>query len=153
MSEDANVLLPTEETAEKLEIEIQSLKDELITKKYLVDADAATIDKYIKFIENKAMWKYSESVGVMQVYADLITARDEGMTNNTKGLMLNNNALEALNYFYSLVSGKGYRDAKNYLDQVKPIIGALTVAKDEHDKVNALEFQLISLREGLANCS
>lgn len=143
-------LVPNKKEADKLEAEIIAMRQDAETKKYLVEASPEAIDNMVKYIETTAPWKYSEAVGIVQVHADLTAAIEEAKIAKIKGIMLNNVALEAMNYFYSLGHGVGLQSATEYLAQVRPLADALLVAKTQLEEINKKEFELSALREGLA---
>lgn len=138
------------ELVAKLENELAELKKEFNEKLFLVKVSPEVAKKIHDFIILKAKWKYSESVGIIQINEELEKAMKQTNQLGFEGLMLSNLTLEAINYFYSTTEGVGLIQAKDFLEQVKPLSEALTEAQKFTEKINTKEFELASAREGIS---
>ena len=84
------------------EKELDAYREELTTKKYLVDLKKEDIKTSIDFMNNDAQWKFTESLGIGEVTKDLETS----LKKNGK-IFISAVATEALYYYLSKVEGTG----------------------------------------------
>jgi GTPase involved in cell partitioning and DNA repair len=135
---------------EKAEQDLESFKKELESKKYLIDIDKSDILKLKNFNENDATWKFTESLGVIEVKKDLDKAVKEGK------LYISSVAIEAIYYYLSKVEGKGkstnassFDDVKDYIRVLKAITGGMERVRADNDKLQNAEFVVAARREGI----
>lgn len=135
---------------DKADQELADLRKELESKKYLIDIDKADIAKLKNFNENDAPWKFTESLGVIEVEKDLAKAVKEGK------LYIGAIAIEAIYYYMSKVEGKGkttnataFEDVKDYIRILKAVTGGMERVKADNDKLRNAEFVVAARREGI----
>jgi hypothetical protein len=139
-----------QEALEKSTKELEAYRKELETKKYLADIGKTGIDALVNFIKLEAPWKFTESIGIKEVYTDLLLCAKNGK------LFLNALAFEALYFYLSRVEGKGLTVSSSailtvdeYLDILKNINIVRNVIAQENEKLKGLEFIVASRAEGI----
>ena len=135
------------ESAEK---ELEAIKNNLASKKYLIDIKKEDIVKLQKFNDNDAPWKFTESLGVVEVEKDLKKAAKDG------NLYIGAVAIEAIYYYLSKVEGKGkttntvaFENVEDYIRVLKAITSGMEKVKMDNDKLRNAEFIVASRREGI----
>lgn len=135
------------EAAEK---ELESLKKEVESRKYLIDLDKGDIEVLSNFIEKDAPWKFTESLGILEVEKEMKKSLKEGK------LFTGALAIEAIYYYLSKVEGKGntpnaesFGSASTYIRIVKAITTGVEKVKVDNEKVRNAEFIVAARREGI----
>jgi len=135
---------------EEAEKNLESLKKEMESKKYLVDLDSKGINLLNNFIMNDAPWKFTESLGIVEVEKAMKKAVKE------KKLFSDAVAIEAIYYYLSKVEGNGrntsataFHSIDEYLTVLKAISGTIERIKQDTEKVRNAEFVLAARREGI----
>jgi len=135
---------------DKAEQELEAIRKELESKKYLIDIDKTDIAKLADFIENDAPWKFTEALGIIEVEKDLAKAVKEGK------LYIGAIVIEAIYYYMSKVEGKGkttgaiaFTFVKDYIRILKAITGGMERAKADNEKLRNAEFVVAARREGI----
>lgn len=132
------------------EEELQAFKRELETKKYLVDLKVDDIKSILNYMRTDAPWKFTESLGVLEVVGELTECVKKGK------MFMTAISIEALYFYLSKVEGKGMNvdgsigSLESYLKMLKAINVVRTVILNENEKLKELEFIAASRREGLA---
>jgi hypothetical protein len=133
---------------------LEALRKEQETKKYLVDLEKAEIETLNKFILEDASWKFTESLGILEVEKDLKNAVKNGK------LFVGAVTVEAIYYYMSKVEGNGkktnakaFSDTANYIKVLKGISGALERIKADTEKVRQAEFVVAARKEGIEPAS
>lgn len=129
--------------------DLEKLKADIESKKYLVDVDKKDIEMLKSFIANDAAWKFTESLGIKEVQKELNTLKDGKLF--TKAL-----AIEAIYYYMSKVEGKGekptttaFANIDDYLRCLKAITNAIERIKADSEKLREAEFVLAARQEGI----
>jgi hypothetical protein len=129
--------------------DLEDLRKELDTKKYLVDVDTKDIEMLKSFIANDATWKFTESLGIKEVQKELNDLKDGKLF--TKAL-----AIEAIYYYMSKVEGAGekpntvaFPNIDDYLRCLKAITNAVERIKADSEKIREAEFILAARQEGI----
>lgn len=142
-----NFQLAALETAEK---ELMDLEKEMSSKKYLVDLSKDDVKMLDNFIKTDAPWKFTESLGIIEVEKSLKEAVKDGKI-YTSAL-----AIEAIYYYMSKVEGKGktpdatsFKKAEDYIRILKGITGAMEKVKIDNEKVKNAQFVVAARREGI----
>ena len=128
-----------------LEDQVKDLKEKTEKKVYAVKFSAALLTTLIDFVENRAEWAQTESLGVIEVHKILSGIKKEGVKDNT--IFLGSLPLEATHYFLSKTRGKGLKEAQNFIDLFKPVSIALEEVKRDAEAIQSLEDQVKDLKE------
>ena len=135
------------EAAEK---ELETIKKEIESKKYLLDLDKKDLQTLNNFITTSAPWKFTESLGILEVEKEMKKAIKEGK------LFTTSVAIEAIYYYMSKVEGKGktpdatsFKKAEDYIRILKGITGAMEKVKIDNEKVKNAQFVVAARREGI----
>ena len=129
--------------------DLDTLRSEIESKKYLVDVDKKDIEMLKSFIVNDATWKFTESLGIKEVQKELNVLTDGKLF--TKAL-----AIEAIYYYMSKVEGAGekpntlaFPNIDDYLRCLKAITNAVERIKADSEKIREAEFILAARQEGI----
>jgi hypothetical protein len=135
------------EAAEK---ELTDLENEMAAKKYLVDISKDDVKMLDNFIKEDAPWKFTESLGIVEVEKSLKEAVKDGKIFTTSL------AIEAIYYYMSKVEGKGktpnatsFKKAEDYIRILKGITSAMEKVKVDNEKVKNAQFVVAARREGI----
>jgi hypothetical protein len=135
---------------EKAEQELEAIKNELASKKYLIDIKKEDIVRLQNFNTNDAPWKFTESLGVIEVEKDLQKAAKDG------NLYIGAIAIEAIYYYLSKVEGKGkttnataFENVDDYIRVLKAVTGGMEKVKADNDKLRHAEFVAAARKEGI----
>lgn len=132
------------------EKDLENLGKELESKKYLVDIDKNGIATLSTFINEDAPWKFTESLGVIEVDKEMQIALKKGK------LFTSSLAIEAIYYYLSKVEGKGrgtdtkaFSSVEQYTKMLKNITNALERVKADNEKYKQAQFVVAARREGI----
>lgn len=126
------------EMVEQLTAKIDAKQKELETKKYIIEGGAPAGEMLSSFLKEKAQWKFSESLGIIESVSQLETAIESIKKGKGKELFVPALALEAIYYFLTKVEGKGLTEAKEYVEILKPISDALGRSKQDRTEIDQL---------------
>lgn len=121
-----------------LDRKISEKENELQTKKYVVEGKAEVGETILTFLKEKAQWKFSESLGIVESVRQLEDAVKAVKTKKTSELMLQSLSLEAVYYFLTKVEGVGLDDANAYIKILKPVSDALGRSKQDRQDIDQL---------------
>jgi hypothetical protein len=131
------------------EKELEDLRKELSTKKYLLEVDKRGVELLKTFIVNDAVWKFTEALGIVEVTKELDTIKDGK-------LFIKALAIEAIYYYMSKVEGTGtkpvgsaFPSIAEYLRILKAITAGVERVKADNEKLNNAEFVLAARLEGI----
>lgn len=135
------------EAAEK---ELETLRKEVEETKYLVDLSGEDLKDLNNFICENAPWKFTESLGIIEVEKAMKKAVKDGK------LFTDAVAIEAIYYYLSKVEGNGKKtnasaisSIDTYLRILKAITGTIERIKANTERVRQAEFVVASRREGI----
>ena len=135
---------------EEAEKQLESLRKEHSTKKYLIDLKKDDIVLLSEFISTDAPWKFTECLGIVEVAKELDTCVKSGK------LLTSAVAVEAIYYYMSKVEGKGNTTNSNsfvklndYLRVLKAITTGLEKIKADSEILKNAEFVVAARREGI----
>jgi hypothetical protein len=138
------------EALAKAQMELDTFRAELETKKYLADVDAKGIQALAGFMKNEAPWKFTESLGIKEVQKELDACQKSGK------LFMNAISYEALYFYLSKMEGKGehvvseaIKTLDEYLEILKSINVVRNVIANENEKLKHMEFVVASRAEGI----
>ena len=127
------------EMVKKLTEKIEAKEKEIENKKYIIEGGSKTADALVKFLKEKASWKFSEALGVIESTNQIENANREILKGKTKELLVPALALEAIYYFLTKVEGKGLDEAASYVnDLLKPVTDALGRSKNDRTEIDHL---------------
>ena len=128
---------------------LDASREKLKTKVYAVQFDSKEhIDAFQSFMENEAEWKEKEALGVMEICRILDDLKKEGIKDNI--LYMTALPLEASHYFLSKRTGRGLSEAKSFISMLKPLEGALQLAKSDSQEYQDLEKALAAAQQGIS---
>jgi hypothetical protein len=138
------------EALEKAENELNDLRNELETKKYLIDLKKEDINLLNSFNTNDAPWKFTECLGVVELEKELNASVKSGK------LYISAMPIEAIYYYLSKVEGKGnttntttFTDVKDYIRVLKAVTNGIERVKADTERLRQAEFVVASRREGI----
>lgn len=118
---------------------IEQKEKAVVSKLYLIEGEEKVADAVIDFIQNKAQWKFSESLGIMECIRQVTEAKANITKKKTKQFLIPSLALEAIYYFLTKVEGVGITQANDYVNNLlKPISDALSRAKSDREEIDQL---------------
>jgi hypothetical protein len=143
-----------EQNSIDMDAKIQSAKTALEThqaslknKQYAVSSNDLHLALLLDFFEREAKWNGMEALGVTQVKQKLEKIKENGLKDGF--FYLGKLELDAISFFHSSGSGKGYASATNFITMIKPFNEPLKEAKADIDKLNRLETELAAAEEGI----
>jgi hypothetical protein len=123
---------------EFLDRKIKEKEADLQTKKYVIEGKAEVGETIATFLKEKAQWKFSESLGIIESVRQVEEAVKAVKTKKTSELMLQSLSLEAVYYFLTKVEGTGLDEAAAYIKILKPISDALGRSKQDRQDIDQL---------------
>lgn len=127
---------------------LENARKRISTKVYAVQFESMYhINQFVDFMENDAAWKEKESLGVIEICKVLDNLKSDGIKNNI--LYLQALPLEASHYFISKQSGKGLKEAKEFISLLKPFEQGLESAKADAQEIQELERELAAAQQGI----
>jgi hypothetical protein len=125
-----------------------SAKKKLSIKVYAVQFENADlIAQYTNYMTNEAQWREKEALGVIEICKVIEELKKDGIKNNI--LYMQALPLEASHYFISKQSGKGLKEAKDFIQLLKPFEQALESAKSDAREIQDLEKELAAAQQGI----
>lgn len=134
----------------QLSDKINEKKEELAKKVYIVEGKVPTAEKLVKFLENDAQWKFTESMGILEAVKEIEKTIAEVKKGKSKEISFNPLVIEATYYFLTKVEGKGLNEAKYYYEElIKPVSDALSRSKGDRQILDQMERDLATLETAL----
>jgi hypothetical protein len=149
--EPENSLVDFQKTAlETAENDLENLRKEIQTKKYLIDLKKEDIVLLEKFNKLDAPWKFTECLGIVEVEKELALAVKSGK------LYIGSIAIEAMYYYMSKVEGTGkntnteaFKSVDDYIRVLKSLTLGMERVKADNEKLRQSEFVVAARREGI----
>ena len=130
------------------EIKLNEAREENSKKVYAVKFDSLKhLESFFDFITNEAEWKEREALGVIEICKLIENIKKEKIKDNT--IFFNAIPLEASYYFLTKKSGKGLKEAQNFISIMKPLGVALEMAKQDASIITGLEKELAAAQQGI----
>jgi hypothetical protein len=150
-AEPTNTLTVFQQSAlDAAEKELETMRKELNTKKYLIDVKKEDIALLVKFNEKDAEWKFTECLGILEVEKQLNIAVKEGKLYTTAV------AIEAMYYYLSKIEGRGkgtdteaFTSIVDFIRVLKAITNGVERIKADNEKLRNQEFIVAARREGI----
>ena len=122
-----------------LTAKIEKAEKDLTTKLYIVEGGKVAGESISDFLTNKAQWKFSEALGVVEAVKQVNDSIDKIKTGKTKEFMITSLPLEAIYYFMTKAEGTGLAEAESFvLSVLKPVTDALQRSKQDRDVLDQL---------------
>jgi hypothetical protein len=122
-----------------LTAKIDKAEKDLTTKLYIVEGGKVAGESISDFLTNKAQWKFSEALGVVEAVKQVNDSLDKIKTGKTKEFMITSLPLEAIYYFMTKAEGTGLLEAETFvLSVLKPVTDALQRSKQDRDVLDQL---------------
>ncbi len=138
------------EALENAEKELDTLRDEITKKKYLIDLSKSDIVLLNDFNNNDAPWKFTECLGVVEIEKELKESIKSGK------LYIGAMPIEAIYYYLSKVEGTGkttntttFKNLEDYIRVLKAITTGMERMKIDNEKLRNAEFVVAARREGI----
>ena len=128
---------------------VAKFEKDLETRKYLIEGQEHIASLLLDFIDNKAEWKFSEALGIVETSKQISEILEAIRKGKTKEVMVSHLALEALYYFMSKSAGSGLDSAKQFVFLLKPISDALGRAKQDKDKKDQMYKDIASVESAI----
>lgn len=133
---------------EQAEKDLEKLKSEVTSQKYLVDITKDQIKSLNVYVTEHAPWKFTESLGIVELEKEFADSVKKGK------LFISGVATEAIHYYLSKAEGKGknvagFKDVNEYISILRGVVATLERVKVDADKVRDAEFVLAARREGI----
>lgn len=149
MEETTNIT--QEELISKLKEELAAHKASVKNKLYAVATNDMHLKLLLSFLETDAKWTSMESLGIIELYRKFKAIADDKDKYIKNGFMyLSSLELDAISFFHSSVTGKGYAAANNFITMIKPFNEPLKEVKADFNHGNNLELKLASAEEGIS---
>lgn len=149
--EAGNSLTDFQKTAlDNAEKELETLSNELQSKKYLIDLKKEDIVLLESFNKLDAPWKFTECLGIVEVEKELASAVKAGK------LYIGAIAIEAMYYYMSKVEGTGkstntesFKNVDDYIRVLKALTLGMERVKADNEKLRQAQFVVAARREGI----
>jgi hypothetical protein len=148
---ESSALTDFQKTAlDNAEKELESLRQDLNSKKYLIDLKKEDISLLESFIKKDASWKFTECLGIIEAEKELTAAVKAGK------LFIGAIAIEAIYYYLSKVEGKGkgtatesFTSVDDYIRTLKSLTLGMERVKADNERLRNQEFVVAARREGI----
>ncbi len=147
VSEPENKALTPEQKKdyEKAKKEFKEFRKSTENKKYSVNIKAKkNLDDLIIFITTKAMWKFTQCLGIIETTKTLRSVEIK-----SGAIFLGIVEIEAIYYFLSQYEGTGLENAEMFYGILKPINDALGYVREDNEKASKLEQKVVAAEQGL----
>jgi len=95
----------------------------------------------------EAEWKEREAVGIIEINKLITKLKKEKIKENT--LFIEATPLDAIYYFLSKKTGKGLKEAENFVSVLRPFGIALEISKQDAQSIANLEKELAAAQQGI----
>jgi len=137
-----------ESRIEACERKLNEAREENFKKVYAIKfGSAKDVNNFFEFIANEAEWKEREALGVIEICKLIDSIKKEKIKDNI--IFLNAIPLEASYYFLSKKSGRGFKEAEEFISIMKPLGIALEMAKQDASIISGLEKELAAAQQGI----
>jgi hypothetical protein len=122
-----------------LTTKIENGEKDVISKLYIVEGGKEAGESILGFLTNKAQWKFSEALGIVEAVKQVSQSLEKIKTGKTKEFMITSLPLEAVYYFMTKAEGTGLVEAEEFvLSILKPVTDALQRSKQDRDLLDQL---------------
>lgn len=139
------------EIAQKLEVAKKSLaaiEEETKDKQYALKVGSEeALDNLVNFITEKAHWKFTEALGVQQVFKKLEECKKHKLKNGC--IFIGALEVDAIHYFMSKAEGQGLNEAEFFLSILKPMNETIKLLTADRKQIEKLTQQIAAYENGI----
>ena len=139
------------EIAQKLEVaktSLTALEADTKDKQYALKIGSEeNLDNLVKFITEKAHWKFTEALGVQQVFKKLEECKRQKLKNGC--IFISALEVDAIHYFLSKAEGFGLAEAEFFLSILKPMNETIKLLTADRKQLEKLTQQIAAYENGI----
>lgn len=133
---------------QECEKRLQEAKEKFSSKLYAIKFEKSEhIEIFYNYILEEAEWKEREAVGIIEINKLITKFKKEKIKENT--LFIEATPLDAIYYFLSKKTGKGLKEAENFVSILRPFGIALEISKQDAQSIANLEKELAAAQQGI----
>jgi len=133
---------------QECEKRLQEAKEKFSSKLYAIKFEKSEhIQIFYNYMLEEAEWKEREAVGIIEINKLITKLKKEKIKENT--LFIEATPLDAIYYFLSKKTGKGLKEAENFVSVLRPFGIALEISKQDAQSIANLEKELAAAQQGI----
>ena len=133
---------------QECEKRLQEAKEKFSSKLYAIKFEKSEhIQIFYNYMLEEAEWKEREAVGIIEINKLITKLKKEKIKENT--LFIEATPLDAIYYFLSKKTGKGLKEAENFVSVLRPFGIALEISKQDAQSIANLEKELAASQQGI----
>lgn len=133
---------------QECEKKLQEAKEKFSNKLYAIKFEKTEhIQIFYDYMSEEAEWKEREAVGIIEINKLIAKFKKEKIKENT--LFIEATPLDAIYYFLSKKTGKGLKEAENFVSVLRPFGIALEFSKQDAQSIANLEKELAAAQQGI----
>lgn len=133
---------------QECEKRLQEAKEKFSSKLYAIKFEKSEhIQIFYNYMLEEAEWKEREAVGIIEINKLITKLKKEKIKENT--LFIEATPLDAIYYFLSKKTGKGLKEAENFVSVLRPFGIALEISKQDAQSISNLEKELAAAQQGI----
>lgn len=133
---------------QECEKRLQEAKEKFSSKLYAIKFEKSEhIQIFYNYMLEEAEWKEREAVGIIEINKLITKFKKEKIKENT--LFIEATPLDAIYYFLSKKTGKGLKEAENFVSVLRPFGIALEISKQDAQSIANLEKELSAAQQGI----
>lgn len=133
---------------QECEKRLQEAKEKFSSKLYAIKFEKSEhIQIFYNYMLEEAEWKEREAVGIIEINKLITKFKKEKIKENT--LFIEATPLDAIYYFLSKKTGKGLKEAENFVSVLRPFGIALEISKQDAQSIANLEKELAAAQQGI----
>lgn len=133
---------------QECEKRLQEAKEKFSSKLYAIKFEKSEhIEIFYNYMLEEAEWKEREAVGIIEINKLITKFKKEKIKENT--LFIEATPLDAIYYFLSKKTGKGLKEAENFVSILRPFGIALEISKQDSQSIANLEKELAAAQQGI----
>jgi hypothetical protein len=126
---------------------LEKAKKDVQGKEYALPLTEAQMKRFETYISEEAEWRGKESLGIIEILKRVKAAKKEGRKDGV--YYFNNLEIEASHYFLNKWSGKGVKDAEEFVGLIKGFEDSLSLIHQDNQNIKDLEKELAAAEQGL----
>jgi len=131
---------------QECEKRLQEAKEKFSSKLYAIKFEKSeNIQIFYNYMLEEAEWKEREAVGIIEINKLITKFKKEKIKENT--LFIEATPLDAIYYFLSKKTGKGLKEAENFVSILRPFGIALEISKQDAQSIAHLEKELSAAQQ------
>jgi len=133
---------------QECEKRLQEAKEKFSSKLYAIKFEKSEhIQIFYNYMLEEAEWKEREAVGIIEINKLITKFKKEKIKENT--LFIEATPLDAIYYFLSKKTGKGLKEAENFVSILRPFGIASEISKQDAQSIANLEKELAAAQQGI----